>query len=204
VQLRIAFAGLCFPLALVLSAGAQAVASSGDSSPTASAQSAASQTQSVKQTDSKQTDEDAYAQPKRSYHVRLTGFSVGVGYARGPFYPYYAPYGYYPYDFAYAPFLNPFWEPLPYAASFAQRNDRGEVKLNAEPKTASVYIDKAYAGSVDKLKSIWLDPGAYDLSITAQGRAPFQQRIYVLSGRSLKISAKLIPENPRPQSEAKP
>jgi hypothetical protein len=46
----------------------------------------------------------------------------------------------------------------------------------------------------DKLKTLWLDPGAYDLTLSADGREDFHERLYVLSGKSLKISAKLDPE----------
>ena len=72
--------------------------------------------------------------------------------------------------------------------------DKGQVKLTAYPKTAEVYIDGAYAGNADQLKAMWLDSGAYDLSLSANGRVPFHQRIYVLNRKSLKISAKLEPE----------
>jgi hypothetical protein len=69
------------------------------------------------------------------------------------------------------------------------------VKLDADPKSAQVFIDHAYAGTVAKLKSFWLDAGAYDLAVTAEGRAPYRQRIYVLSGRTLRIKVALQPEN---------
>src|SRR4029077_1247944 len=49
----------------------------------------------------------------------------------------------------------------------------------------------AYAGTADRLKSMWLDPGAYDLTVSAKDRESFHQRVYVLSGKSLKITAKL-------------
>lgn len=132
--------------------------------------------------------------------VRLGTISVGAGYTHfsGPTYYPYEPYGFYPYGWAYS--ISP-WYPLPgfyppfYAPGyFAYGNDKGEVKLAAEPKTANVYLDRAYAGTADRLKSMWLDPGAYDLSVSSKGLEAFHQRIYVLSGKSLRIKAKLIPE----------
>ena len=69
------------------------------------------------------------------------------------------------------------------------------MKLAADPNQAEVYIDGAYAGTADRLKTIWLEPGAYDLSVSHAGRESFHQRIYVLTGKSLKITAKLAPQN---------
>jgi hypothetical protein len=54
-----------------------------------------------------------------------------------------------------------------------------------------VYIDGEYAGAAEKLKTLWLDPGAYDLAVSAPGREDLHERLYVLSGKSLKITAKL-------------
>jgi hypothetical protein len=135
------------------------------------------------------------------YHVRLGTIGVGAGYSRfsGPFF--YNPfwYGFYPYrvgysSFFYDPFFySPFYAPG-YLGGFAYGENKGEVKLSGALKTAEVYLDGAYAGKADKLKSMWLDPGAYDLSVGAPGSAAFHQRIYVLSGKSLKIAAKLAPQ----------
>lgn len=139
------------------------------------------------------------------YHVRLGTIGVGAGYSHfsGPFF--YNPFwhGFYPYRLGYSPFFynpffySPFYAPG-YFGGFAYGEDKGEVKLSGAPKTAEVYLDGAYAGTADKLKSMWLDPGAYDLSVSTPGGTPFHERIYVLSGKSLKIAAKL------PQPETKP
>ena len=77
----------------------------------------------------------------------------------------------------------------------------GEVQLTALPGKAEIYLDGAYAGTAQNLKRIWLDPGAYDLSVIAQNCAPFHKRIYVLSGKRLKVSAPLTPQEP---TEVKP
>ena len=125
------------------------------------------------------------------YHLRLGGGALTAGYVSGPMWYPYAAYGYYPY---YGAAFNPFWAPLSpyyYPASFSYGDDKGQIELKADPKNAWVYIDGAYAGTVQRLKNIWLDPGAYDLSIRADGREPFQQRVYVLTGKTLNINAKL-------------
>jgi len=137
---------------------------------------------------------------KHKLHLRLGGVAVGAGYSHfsGPFYPYsypyaYAPYGWYPGDWVSASLWYPVWGPSPFYGPgyFSYNQGRGELRLTADPKDARVYIDGGYAGTADKLKTLWLDPGAYDLTVSATGREDFHQRLYVLSGKSLKITARL-------------
>lgn len=142
------------------------------------------------------------AKSPQKIHVRLGTVSFGLGYSyfSGPYYYPYRLFGFYPYGLAYpALFCDPLWcapaslRPV-YSDSLAYAADKGEVKLTADPKTAEVYIDGAYAGTADHLKTMWLDSGAYDLSVSASGRKEFRQRIYILSRKSLKILARLEPE----------
>lgn len=70
----------------------------------------------------------------------------------------------------------------------------GEVKLTAAPKTAMVYLDGAYAGPVSKLKSMWLEPGVYQIEVRDDGAAAYNQRIYVLSGKTLQLRAAVEPK----------
>ena len=87
----------------------------------------------------------------------------------GPYYGYYGPYGFYgPYR--------------PYVYS-----NVGEVKLDTKVKDAEVFINGAYAGTAGKLKSMWLRPDTYDLEIRAPGRAPYDERIYVVAGKTLHV-----------------
>jgi hypothetical protein len=146
---------------------------------------------------------------KHHIHLRLGTITVGAGYSHWsgpyPYYPYYAyePYGFYPYFGAYSPWLwEPFWGG--YSSLAYPGADKGEVRLAGAPKTAQVFLDGAYAGTADKLKSMWLKPGAYDLSVSTPNRASFHQRIYVLSGKSLKITAALVADNTSSTPEAKP
>ncbi|MGH9403574.1 MAG: hypothetical protein ACRD2P_15895 [Terriglobia bacterium] len=103
-------------------------------------------------------------------------------------YPYLGYYGY-------APFWGPdFYGYSPYAFNLGSGYDKGQVKLQVEPKTAEVLIDKAYAGTVASLKgSVWLSPGAYNVCFKASGHSDFCRRIYVLSGKKLEILSKLAP-----------
>ena len=67
----------------------------------------------------------------------------------------------------------------------------GEVKLQTTQKGAEVFINGAYAGLAEDLRSIWLDPGAYDLEVNAPGSQSFKKRIFVLSGKTVRIMAAL-------------
>jgi hypothetical protein len=151
---------------------------------------------------------DQSSEQKHPIHLKLGSVAAGAGYSHwsgSPYYPYYGyePYGFYPYFGAYSPWLgSPFWSP--YSPFTYPGADKGEVRLTAEPKTAQVFLDGAYAGTADRLKSMWLEPGAYDLSVSTPNREPFHQRIYVLSGKSLKITARLVAQNPAGKAEAKP
>jgi hypothetical protein len=179
-------------------------------SPNATAQSpsdASSQPESTPKTGSDSLGENH----DRKWHVKLGTISVGASYSRfsGPFY---YPYGFYPYDdFRRTWLWDPYWaSSVLYPPGYFGYNDgRGEVKLALEPKTVEsklveVYVDNAYAGTADHLKSIWLQPGAYELSVSSKDHASFHRRIYVLSGRSLKIVAKLNPLKTAEAKEARP
>jgi hypothetical protein len=119
--------------------------------------------------------------------VRLGTISVGAGYGyySGPVWPgYYSPFFYDPwlYDpwFGYSFFPSPvFLIPQP---------DKGQVNLQGSYKDAEVYLDDAYAGTVATLKKFWLAPGVYDLEVRPKDQTPKKKRIYVLTGKTLKVS----------------
>lgn len=139
---------------------------------------------------------DKNAEPQGKTRVRLGGITVGAGYARySGYYPFYPYYGYYP--AAWSPYYwSPFWNyyaPMYYSAfdpGYLRRPGpgMGEVKLTA-PEDAEVYLNGAYAGVADDLKTIWLEPGAYDLEVRPRAGDAYSRRIYVLSGKRVKISA---------------
>jgi hypothetical protein len=144
---------------------------------------------------------DSNSQPAKTdgtdhkWHLRLGAIGVGAGYFHGPaLYPY-PGYGY---PFYSAAFWDPFWGPYypAYAPDLNYDNGKGEVRLTGAAKDAKVYLDGAYAGTADRLKHMWLDPGAYNLSVDSPGRETFQQRIYVLSGKTIKVAANHAPNVP--------
>jgi hypothetical protein len=134
-----------------------------------------------------------YSSPRRS-HIRFGGFSAGAGYARssGAYYPFWpsawwpgSPVFFSPYEW-----YGVFYHPL-YFTGFAYGLSKGSVRLERAPKTAEVYLDGAYAGTAGELKNMWLDSGAYDVEVRASGGATFRRRVYVLSGKTLKLRSDL-------------
>ena len=131
----------------------------------------------------------AFARDADKPRIRLGGISAGVGYVSGP--GWYGPYSYGPglyrpwwglYDpFWYSPFLH-----SGLYTGFAQGPNMGQIKLEAS-KDASVYLDGAFAGSAAKLKSMWLEPGIYELQVQAPGGEEYKRKLYVLSGKTLHI-----------------
>jgi len=134
--------------------------------------------------------------------VKLGGISLGGfyrHYSGFDYYPYYYPYssalwGVMPYSlWPYPDFSPAFYHPG-YYSGFSRSDGMGEVRLLTSEKTAAIFLDGAYAGVAEDLKSIWLEPGAYTLEVQGHGNERFKKRIYVLSGKTVKVNAALIPE----------
>jgi hypothetical protein len=124
--------------------------------------------------------------------IRLGGISVGASYSHGPWSPYYSPYRYYygPWGL-YDPFwYSPFIHPALYGG-YGYQPSTGEIKLDTDAKDASVYLDGAFAGTVESLKNFRLEPGAYNLELRDSNQATFSKRIYVLSGKTLRLRPRL-------------
>lgn len=154
----------------------------------------------------------------RKTHFLLGGITLGASYTDfgrsfiAPLYPYYPyyPYGAFSVGAFYTPFVGnalygPFYVPPRAAFDLNYALGKGEVELKSlgPNKNASVYIDNAYAGKAGKLKHMWLGSGAYDLSLAAADGSTFHQRIYVLSGKKLKITPEFKMNANAPQNEEK-
>jgi len=142
----------------------------------------------------------ASVEVSKQTRVYLGGVSLTTGYNRfsGPGYWGTPSYGYYG-----SQFWTPFWRShSPYDGlalsgfypdhNFQRGPNMGEIKLQAEPMTASVFINDAYAGRVQDLRTMSLEPGVYNLRVEIEGRPGFSRRVYVLSGKTLKIEANLM------------
>jgi hypothetical protein len=105
----------------------------------------------------------AYARPVRVF----VGPGFGWGYSSyWGAYPY--PYGYYGYGPA-----------------------TGALKVDTKVKDAEVYINGAYAGTVGKLKTMYLRPGSYDIEVRASGQTAFDKKVYVAAGKTLHLKPEL-------------
>jgi hypothetical protein len=137
---------------------------------------------------------------RRFPRVRLGGISVNAGYTNFGGTPYWGPgWGYGPYWGAplwraglwadpwwswYGPFGAPFAMHPAFFTGFANGPGMGEIKLRNADKEAEVYLDGAFAGRAGKLKTIWLEPGKYDLEVRS-GSETLSKRLYVLSGKNV-------------------
>ena len=147
----------------------------------------------------------------RGTRVRFGGLSVGAGYSHFSGRPYFGgPYGAWPYGWgSWDPFFYPSYGWLGgfvnpgYYGGYRQGPDTGQVRLSTAAKEGLVYLDGGYAGIAKDLKSIWLQPGAYNLEVRTDHES-FSQRIYVLSGKTLRIEANLTPTEETPGGEEQP
>ncbi|HYI97070.1 MAG TPA: PEGA domain-containing protein [Bryobacteraceae bacterium] len=129
--------------------------------------------------------------------VRLGGVVVGANYSSRPAWYGPGPWGYGP--GIYRPWwglYDPFWtssyiHPALYGGFYTGPN-MGEIKLDA-PKDASVYLDGAFAGVANKLKTISLEPGIYELNVKGTSGEGYRKKVYVLSGKTLNIRAEVKP-----------
>jgi opacity protein-like surface antigen len=93
--------------------------------------------------------------------------------------PAFAPYGWYGW-------YGPYYGMYPYGPPFGVPN-AGEVKLDTKVKDAEVFIDGSYAGTVGQLKTMTMRSGNYSIEIRAPGRTPFEQKIHVVAGKTMKL-----------------
>jgi hypothetical protein len=86
----------------------------------------------------------------------------------------------------------PYWGPYPYPYGYyGYAPATGAVKFDTSVKEAEVYIDGAYAGTVGKLKTMYLRPGSYDMEVRAPGRTEFDKKVYVAAGKTLHLNPDL-------------
>jgi len=66
-------------------------------------------------------------------------------------------------------------------------NYRGEIKIKDANKYDHVYLNGAYAGTVDKLKNMWLDPGRYKIEVRERGKDIVNREVYIVAGKKVDI-----------------
>jgi PEGA domain-containing protein len=85
---------------------------------------------------------------------------------------------------------GPYWGPYPYSY-YGYGPATGGMKFDTKVKEAEVYIDGAYAGTIGKLKTMYLRPGSYDIEVRAPGRTQFDKKVYVAAGKTLHLNPDL-------------
>jgi PEGA domain len=174
-----------------------------DPQPRAATEQKAAPTEAVKQTANAEPEKATATaendKPNHKWHLKLGTVNVGAGYSyiSTPFIDPFYPYGFFGPGLVYPAYLYAPYDPYygSYLPGLAYGDDKGKVELAVLPKSADVYVNGAYAGSAGNLKKIWLNPGAYDLTVSVPGGTEFHERVYVLSGKSLKIKRNLLPNN---------
>lgn len=110
-------------------------------------------------------------------------------------------------------FASPFWSgwamPMAwvhpgYWGGFGQTPRSGEIALRTPNKQDAVMIDGAFAGAAKDLKNFWLEPGVYQITVSDADGNAFEQKVYVLSGKTLRLNAKLSPPGEAEDEAAKP
>lgn len=66
-------------------------------------------------------------------------------------------------------------------------DNRGKVKIKDGNKYDQVYVNGAYAGTVEKMKNLRLDPGRYNIEVRNQGKPLVAQDVYVVTGKTVEI-----------------
>lgn len=87
-------------------------------------------------------------------------------------------------------YYGPSWYYGPWgpAYAFAPGPRTGDVKINAEMKGESIYVDGGYAGLTGKLKKFSLQPGNHQIEIRdARGNVTYENTIRVIAGQTVDI-----------------
>jgi hypothetical protein len=82
-----------------------------------------------------------------------------------------------------------------YPPVYSAPDPTGKIKLDIPEKTASVYVDGAYAGRVKDMKSFHLNPGNHDISIRDNEGHSLNERVHIVQGKTIKIQGDLLAGN---------
>jgi len=88
----------------------------------------------------------------------------------------------------YSPFWGSYWGP---GWGYGYYPNSGEVKLDTKVKDAEVFINGAFAGTTHDNKTMHLRPGNYNIEIREAGQARFDQKVYVVAGKTLHLHPEL-------------
>lgn len=134
------------------------------------------------------------------------GVGFGIGFHGYRYYPrHYQPYRYrfyggYPY--AYRPHLYVRSYPTvgylrAHPSSQGYHAGSGAIRLVVDAKQAQVYVDSAYAGTVDDFdgtfQKLYLQPGEHEIEIRLEGHQSFTQRFLISPSETQKLHHQMVP-----------
>lgn len=137
-------------------------------------------------------------------------------YSGYPYYGYARPYYYYPYSFGYGPhgrgyfyfdlhynsyvFYPPTVARYDYYGTYSGEYGypTGELRLQVRPRDAQVFVDGAYAGTVDQFdgtfQSLRLEGGDYQVEVVLPGYEPLDFDVHITPGEKVTYKGDLLPE----------
>ena len=116
----------------------------------------------------------------------------------------------------YNPFYNRFYDPwfpfrygaypqYPYGPFYGPES---ALRLQVSPRTAEVYVDGYYAGTVDDFDGIFqrlrLESGEYEVTLYLPGYRTVTQRLRLLPDRTLSVKHVMVPLAPTDPPEPRP
>jgi hypothetical protein len=116
--------------------------------------------------------------------------------------PYYGSRGSYVFvgGYFYDPFYGPYpwWPRSAYGWGYYPVFDyRAEVRIQATPKDAAVYVDGFYAGVVDDFDGTFqrlpLTPGGHRIELFMEGFRTIRKNLYLQPGSTIKMHETLVP-----------
>ena len=150
------------------------------------------------------------------YRVYTPRYRTNNRYSGYPYYGYAKPYYYYPYSFGYGPhgrgyfYFDLYYDSYVFYPSAVVRYDNygtyygnygyptGELRLQVRPRDAQVFIDGAYAGTVDDFdgmfQSLRLEGGDYQVEIVLPGFEPLDFDVHITPGEKVTYRGDLLPE----------
>jgi hypothetical protein len=85
-----------------------------------------------------------------------------------------------------------FFGPYPYGTTLGAAN-LGQVKIDSNFKDAEVFINGAFARTLGQLKTMNMRAGGYNIEVREPGRQPFQAKVFVVPGKTMKLHPDRIP-----------
>jgi len=147
---------------------------------------------------------ERHAQPREGTRPAPGPGGGGAAVGGRPYYgtPYYASRGSYVFvgGYFYDPFYGPYpwWPRSAYGWGYSPVFDyRAEVRIQATPKDAAVYVDGFYAGVVDdfdgNFQRLPLTPGGHKIELFMEGYRTVRKNLYLQPGSTMKMHETLVP-----------